>query len=506
MPFRTPAFALTLAACGGAASAQEAPSLADIFNPDALIARMLQSLVISARTVSDVRFDGITSRGAGERITLTGLDVWMIEPYASPDCNFGAERVQIVSSGWDEIESLSFRLNGIGAYATAACFGDDALPVLEQIELEEIPLDHLTLALEYHIPSAGADITLTAAAPDLAQVEAQVKMDYFSIEAGDNPDPVPVIFLESARVSVDDAGLWAKVRPLLPPDATSPIIGPMLAQGLSGAILEEGPAQLSEAETALATSLGETVTAFLSNGGTVIATLTPDEPEYIPVEYFDGDIPVREAIEIFKPSIGQAALRQAAILTPEGFAALSPSEQIMAALEGRGVPRNLDAAIEASSRASMDGAEVSPDAQLALASAITDITPDAAYSIARALAATGRTEASAIMDAVEAELTFAEILALQGDSGGAPANGASDLREDALAALTGTNAPRNYAAAYRLALLAQASGDLGADAILADLETSFSGAPNWLGFTRMQGQMANRLWSDGISQALAGDR
>ncbi|MGR3469228.1 MAG: hypothetical protein ACU0CI_15250, partial [Shimia sp.] len=498
--------AFICAIAGSSLTAQEAPTLAQILNPDALISRALQSLVISARTVAEVEFDAITSRGAGQRISITGLEVWMLPAIADPDCYFGAERVQITTSGWDAIDRLSLHINGIGAIVTPACLGEDARPILEQMDLEEIPLDQVTLTLDYHVPSAGLDVIMTAGAQDLARIEAQVDFDYFSIEAPDGEDPLPAMYLNTARIAVDDFGLWAKAKPLLPAEATTPLIAPMIAQGLTGAIVATGESTLNETETAFVTDLTQTAAAFLADGGTVIATLSPEQAEFIPPEWFDGDFVVREAIEIFRPAIGQDALRQAAILTPADWDALSPSARILAALGGEGIPRNVQLAIETFAAASGDGDTITPEASIALADELAATEPEGAYALARSMASLARPEAATILDRIEADMTFAEILALQGEPAGSLPPRASALQEQALGALTGHTAPRSYAAAYRLALLAQAAGDLGAQAILDEIETSFGSSDAWPAFVAAQARSAHQIWTSGFADALAGDR
>jgi len=63
-----------------------------------------------------------------------------------------------------------------------------------------LTLDHAVISIDYHVPSAGAEITIVATSAENVEITATATADYFALEDSGDGEPFPVIFLENATI------------------------------------------------------------------------------------------------------------------------------------------------------------------------------------------------------------------------------------------------------------------------------------------------------------------
>jgi len=496
------ALAASLIALPAAADTPAAGWL-DLLSPDHVATLLLQSGITALRSQAEIAYDALSVDVAGGTIAVTGLSGAPL-PGAGVDaaCRFAADRL-VVAGLTPAAEGLGrLRLEAVGLSLGAACMDREAREALTAVGLETLVVDRASVSLAYRFGPGAADVVVLLSAPGIADLEATLALDYLAlVEPGMGPDPVPLARLRSGAVTVEDRGLLARLRPLMPPDMADPAaaaraVAGEVAQGLerenraaerrariARGDSTEAPveAPLTDAQRAFVASLEREFARFLAAGGTVtLATAVAGPAVLIDAGALDGD--PRPLFEALAPRFSAApparadilptALVGRALTVPGGLSAEERRRVGLAFLSGRGVPRDIDRG--AALLAPLAGTDAGIDA--ALAAALAGRDPAAAYGHALAAAAAGAPGALALLDRIEAGLDVAALLAAQGAA--APAAAAAEeafasvgtLRAAALAAMIGTARPRSYAAAWFYASLAAAAGDAAGAGLRDEIE------------------------------------
>lgn len=463
--------ALSVAAAPGPASAGDELALSDLLDMNILTRVMLDFGVMLLRSQVDMTYDGISVTRSGHEISITGLTFY---PSINWDreglCEIAIARLDISSSGGIGRSEMHFE--ALGTTVEPLCLPPEAREPLAMTGYERIAVDRLYMDMEYEVGSSEMDLSGHLALADAAVVDASASFDYFWFREGPWGDPEPAMLLSSVVVSIEDRGLLERIRPIVPPDAFNFDAAPQIvAAGLEQALSEGGFREITGAERSFIAATSAAVGDFLGGSGRISAVARPSQPVWLGPNTFRRP---SDMITVLSPEITSgAAVGAAEMIGTDLLAAALSGEALapedarrvgLALLDGVGAP--LAPTVGRSLLEPLAGGD--PEVAMAMAEALADDDPVAAYVHALAAAEAGADRALALLDEVEAELTAADLLRLQGQSRAAiveAATGASELRDAALAKMLGVGQRRSYADAYVLASLAAAAGDLSSAAL-----------------------------------------
>lgn len=529
-----PALALALGASLCAFPAHAGTPLAswlDLLSPDHVATLLLQGGITAIRSQAEISYDALSVDVAGGTVAITGLSGAPL-PAAGVDaaCRFGADRLAVSGLSPAAGGLGRLRIEAAGLAVAAACMDREPREALAAVGLEALRLDRLAASFDYRFGPGAADVGVQLSVPGIADLEATLVLDYLALaEPGTGPDPVPVARLRSGAVTVEDRGLLARLRPLLPPEMADPAAAARgLAAELARSLERENraaerrariargesadapfEAPLTAAQQAFVASFEREVARFLGQGGTVaLATAVAGPAVLIDPAALDGDprplfdalAPTFAAGPPARAGILPAALVGRAITVPGGLSEEERRRVGLAFLSGRGVPRDLDRGVALLAPLAGEAAVAQ-----ALAEALAGRDPGTAYGHALAAAAARAPGALALLDRIEAGLDPAVMLAAQAARAEAGAGdeavfaSVAALRAAAQARMMGTAVPRSYPQAWYLASLAAAAGDAAGAAIRDEIEARMAargpaGAAAWAAATAPLAGVILRDW------------
>ncbi len=523
VPLMTLAFVLPGLAPAPAAAA-ESPGWLDLLSPERFVQTMAQTGIMALRTVVDIKYGALSVDLLNGRVTLTDLEIWPL-PEWDPDaeCRIAVDRLTLRTNAFDEPERLRLRLDAAGATAPGICLPPDTRWMLAAAGLEGLDVPVLAVDVDYRVPGAEAAVSALATVEGLASATLTADFSYLWLDARVDPDdPEPVVFLDHARLAVENLGGWAVAAAQLPPPFTDPATATMVVPGMIGQMIGEAnreadpeaagdPSALSPAQRAFLDSVAETWPAFLAAPGTLVLETQVAGGGYLDLVAFERD--PREVFETLRPVLATAPVRRPDVLPAEllaraltDAAGLSAEERRRAGLalaRGAGAPRNLAAARDLlSDLATEDG-----EAALALSDALAASAPEDAYRWALRAGAMGAPGAMGRLDRLETALGLPRTLALQGEVAplgltGPGAESLTAIRAAAAAHLLGQGRARSYQVAAAWALLGQAAGDREAGQILEDLairarRSGTEGQASWAAAEAEASRAATDLWLAG---------
>lgn len=484
----------------------------DLLSIDRLANMVAQSAVVGLRGVADLRYVDLDLRPLEGRMALTGLEVRPYDQEDYPGCSVTVDRAVLTSAPLDQIDRAALDLELMSLHVANGCFDASERRGLADIGLSDIDIDRASVRLDYTFATGALDLEFEIVAPGLAAVDGAIAFDYFAVNVDEEE---PVMDLRHARMQLIDDGGWTRISADLPPQMFEPAaLAALLTDELLPGSAEAPPApeapggdgdgdkggngdvapppapapatadpEAEAAARAFITASAEAIATFAADPGRLSLEVTPELPVRLTedlVEDFAALVlalnPVLTAGDPVPPARLEAS-DGAAILALGAGETVDVSDDrrlalARALLTGSGVPRNpelgqalLDPLLEAENGEAL--ALVLEHAEL--------FAPETAYAAARGAAAAFDRAALARLDRLERRLGFEAALAVQLDGRQRPQPDSDQdpraLREMAVAALSGFGAPRSYADAYFLALLAQAGGDRGAAAILREVES-----------------------------------
>jgi hypothetical protein len=340
--------------------------------------------------------------------------------------------------------------------------------------------------MDYRISTSALTTHLHAVADGLAAVSLDTDFDYVWIDGSkdmDNPDPV--VFLNSARLTLENLGAWEKLSPMMPPqmlDAAqvSTFVTAALDEMLGSPAPGESP---SPARADLVASAQEAVAGFLADPRRIVLEtgFEPGEARFLNLK--DWDLTPEKALDDLEPRLSllpqparallPVALVSKALDTPD---LLSEDERLRvgtALAAGVGAPRDLASAESLLGPAVDQG---SGAAALVLARAFESRDPEKAYALALHAAESGAPGAAGTLDRIEAALPFARVLELQAvlvEGVEHPVDALEQLtsvRDEAAKRMSGNGRSRSYATAALWALIGSAAGDAESADILAEID------------------------------------
>ncbi|WP_104493062.1 hypothetical protein [Paracoccus denitrificans] len=502
-------------ALASAPHAQSAPPTNSIFSPANIAAGLVRGAVSYARMVADIRYGGLDIDGPRGGLILRDLEIAGLGKHEN--CRVSLGRLQISGfSFWGDEES-QMRFDASDLSIANNCFGANAAMIGVVTGGAHIPLATLSVDLRQSSGSGALNADIEAISSGIARIEGSADFDYVSLfspdffekistagqpeaEEDEFADPgaseTPQIglrgTLRAGHLSVENLGVWERLKPLLPPEASSPEATQALLTAEPGSALHETQQGLVRA-----------LRAFMAEPGRITAEIRPAEPITFDTTLWFGP---EDAAALFRPRFSNA------LPTPPVALIADPRDHAdaravgLALAEGQGVPQNSRRAIELLMPLQED-AEVA----LALARLKAGTDPATAYRHALRAASQGAAGAAAMLDRIETRLATADLLAAQAPAGtDLPEDSFASpvaLRDAALAHEQGDGVPRSYALAWRLAASAAAAGDGPARALMARLEARFAVDPAWIEARNKAADLALDDWTRrDLARRLAGDR
>lgn len=495
----------------GLAAAQDRPSLLDYFSIDVIAQRLLQSGIMLLRTQVDLKYSDMSVDIRTGGITITDLKAWPLPEWDEEgECEIAADRILLRSGALDEPERMRFKAQLINTSFPPACLPGDVREGLDMAGLEDVFIPRLTVDIDYGIPGADGSVRLYADVADAAIVDVNAEFAYFWFDGRDDmEEPLPVVFLESATVALENQGIWDAMKGQLPPPFTGEGSGLML-EGMLGESLigmnrdagDDSGALLDSQRTFIA-SLGQTWSAFVANPEMLVLETNIDGDAYIDFEFMEDDI--REVFDVLQPTLSVAPRRASAALPidllqqalGDGASSLTEAERKtvgIALVTGVGAPRNADAGFGLLNPIARAG---DGEAAAVMADALKDRAPEDAYRWALIAGRTGREGSTALLDRIERKLPFQRVLELQDDVSGSDVLASANLeklsrvRDAAAKRLSGRGEARSYEIAALWAMIASAAGDPEAADILEQIEER----------VRLAGDTAQGPWAIAESRA-----
>ena len=492
----------------------------------------------AARFAVDLTYESVET-GPGGAVFINGLRVTLPVPYGEPRaCVLEIDEIAsrystlaLFTGGY--LGESSARISGISV--PLACLPPEARAVVQLARLDGFEIDALEIDTALDPVTAQADIALRLDARDLVTLDARGRLDYLWVrfpfhdsadedEQGGSPDPIPSIEFGPIDVTLVDRGLVERLPPFLgmsgmPPDAVAPTAAQVVR------------AQLGDAK--LAEEVEREVARFLAEGGRLALSLRPGEVWFEDLAAMSPP----QIVAAFNPSLG-AAVRPA-IVSPEIVEAarmregLSPDMAVAVArahLSGEGLPRNPAEALRIALTHAGDATRENAALRIVAAEAILEggraQNGEAAVGIAdayRFALDAGRlgSPVSPLLRRLEARLPATLVAEVQAQALaewlGDGATGLNRRYSQALEAgdtaeivaiagmfESGDGAPRNYAEAYFLALLAEAAGEVGARRMVERIEATASDEAAWAPRLAKARDSATRIWlTSGLAERVS---
>lgn len=521
--FKSPFLLSTAFAAALAVPARAEPvTLPELFSLDRLATTGAQWAISALRSVAEVRFVNMDVQVLDGRLVLTGLDITPYTEMPGGVCTIHLDRAVAKTAPLDQVVQGSLDLDLMGVEIAPACFQDADPQALAMFGIDTFKLDHGHLRLDYDFPTGGVDVTFRAASSDLAEIEANATFDYVGVNADTEE---PIADLSGFTLAFTNRGVMENLAMLFPPEAADPeMLGEMLrgmllseatpapapgiAEGGDSQMFDEGakqggslggtapagdaPAAPDQPSAADAVNTAEmnaaidgyakVLAAYLANPDRLVLRLHPAGPVRITQDMFND---FESFASVFHPTLEAGNMPGTPRLTAADQAALNAwlvdggpavaDDAALAAarafLTGIGAPRDVGRALQILTPLLAAG---NGDARDLVFGALDQLDPADAYRIARDASAAGDRTAFARLDQVERKLGLAGAIAIQAEAPvAADVSGDESptaLRAMAFDALTGFGAPRDYARAYLVGLLALAGGDSAAASIIDEVE------------------------------------
>ena len=518
---RTFIAAAVIAACPLATPAlgQDKLGWLDLFAPDMLAQRVLQTALMSLRTQVDLKYSDMVVNLRQGRVSISDVQVWPALPYdAASECQVAVDRLTVQSADIASPELLRASVQAVDIRLPLACLPPPARTVPQLAGLDAVTVPRLTLDIQYDVPSAEADVQAFAQLQDVAAFNLTADFSYLWVRTPQSTqtEPLPVAYLRSAGLRIENLGGWNVARSFLPPAFTDPAqAGPtiqaILGQGILGMT---GDPELNAAQQALIGSAADAWPAFLENPQqlAIETSFDPANDVFLDIAAYDDDPaqlftdlqPVLTVVDkSARAAVPTDLLRQALGADADQLSDADKRAVGTALITGIGAPRNVTAGADL-----LEGLASAGDADtaLVLANALAESAPPRAYALALIAGKAGTTGAATLMDRLEADIDLATILDAQQSALGDAADTSdialrlADMRDAAAAYLSGDGRSRSYAEAAFWATLGQAAGDAEAETLLDELDARVALATpadraTWAAVQDQIGARALELWT-----------
>lgn len=467
---------------GDEAAISSRPNFWSLFSVENFVTALVHSALSSARVLADIKYDQISVDPVALRVTLTGVSISPLLPQPMGACLVTVDQITINGNPVDQLNEARFRMALNGVDMQPSCLPIEAAGMARGFGFASLAANRADLSIRYDYASGGGDLHLETEIENLATISAFVDASYLSYRMNmATEEPVIAADITRAEISVQDAGAWDLAKRMLPPGMLDP---DALNQMVSGGVTElfqsaamPNDTALSDEQRAFALEAGRVAAGFEgSNGRIVLATqIAPGDVVRVGETTFAS---LKTAMQALKPTIANTAPSlRATISVADLDAALNADSMPENAFElgkalitGIGAPRNPEAARKLLLPLARNG---DARASQLIGEDIQTSHPKDAYEHALRAAAAGLPGALALLDRIERDLPYADVLSGQGGLLGSPEEALySDLgamRKAARDFLTGTVRPRSWQAAYYWASMSAAAGDASGAALRDDI-------------------------------------
>ncbi|MCG6902946.1 MAG: hypothetical protein LJE68_09720, partial [Rhodobacter sp.] len=280
------ASALIAATLPGLAVAQDRPSLLDYFSLDVITQRIIQSGIMVLRTQLDLKYSDMSVDLRTGGITMTDVAAWPLPDWDEEGtCEIRVGRVNIRSAALDQPDRLRIKAQLLNSSFPASCLPREARMPLDMAGLTEVKLPRMTIDIDYGIPASDATMRIYADVTDLVVADMTAEFAYIWMDGRrDMENPDPVVFLKSATLALENRGVWAVLKPQMPPPFTGEGAG-LVVEGVIGkSLLEEirgDNPQLTDSMRAFVASVGEAWPAFLASPETLVLETGIEGDEFL---------------------------------------------------------------------------------------------------------------------------------------------------------------------------------------------------------------------------------
>lgn len=472
--------------------------------------------LLLARTFVDITYDRVAVDPNGTDMVISGVKLYPELPWdPEAKCEVTIDRI----STDDEIsfQTLASGLELSGVKAPLACFERQVAGMMSSFGYDGLTADTVSISVAYNLPSSSAQLSIQAAVADAADVSIDAEFGYvwFRFPLDGYGDPIPVVQLKTAEVSIENGGIWEKLEPMLGAQ-----MGDLSA--LPQMIEMQGAAMLGD--PAFAKNVSTEVARFLKDKDRIVISSAPQGGVWFDEDLFDNPQSILKALQ---PKVSANSLARQAIIPPDELAAATGDNATLddaarmkigtALLTGVGAPRNVDKGMELM----MPLAEAwNGDAAAMLAKAAAAAGDKAkAYGLALTAMGGGSTAALGVADDMEQAMPLADVLAAQADmfkkwpgedALGAKAEAAikagdvSGIRKIGMMMASGRGAVRSYENAMIAMTLAAAAGDRSAAGMRDRMNARFGGSAAWSALVENAEATALSLWTrEGFGEAVA---
>lgn len=457
------------------------PGLAEVFTAETVGSALLTTALSWARFLADIRFDQASFDPIAMRAVLTGVDISPFIPDMPPRaCVITAQRMVIAGAPLDTLTSGRFRVSLDGAAMASGCLPLDAANMLRGTGFTTVSLPRAELDYRYDYASGGAQLALVADVERLAELHLDADLAYVSYRMNfDREEPMVALDLSHAEMSLRDKGGWTLLQRFVFGQQREPAALTAMFEGGVTEILTDAnrPGQdLSKPQTEFAATAGRLFGNFSAGDTFVLATRIDNGPVHIDERSARA---FRKLFAALNPALGPtsprrgAALPVAALQAALNGQAASPEDAFAngrALITGVGAPRNIGAGLKLLAPLARSG---NAEASLLIARAVETARPADAYAHALRAAAANLPGALALLDRIERDLPYADILSKQnGLMGPVDESLYGDLpamRRAARDYLIGTARPRAWRAAYFWSSMAAAAGDPSGASLRAEI-------------------------------------
>lgn len=483
----------------------------------------VQIAVMAVRSEVEMVYGDVIVDARSGMIAITDVRAWPESPFSFDAlCEVNVGRLEL--SGDSSGDLGKARIDLYDLEVAPGCLPEEPQGMMGALGYETLGADVVSIHYDYDIGSAALNLQLAAALTDIAEVQAAVELDYFSVspETIEGGPDAPIADLAFAEIVISDSGGLERARPMLESMIGDLAAAPAMAEGGVLSVFAEGGQPVTPEQTAFAADLRGAAEGLIAGTGDIVITVEPAEP--VRLDPFAFASP-GDAFALLNPSASSRVAARRDLIGPDLLASalsggsLSDEDRMAvgkALSTGYGAPlapelgeQVLTPLIEAWNG---EAAMIAAEAKIAAGGAELD-----AYGYAVAAGAGGADGAGGLAEMLEGRLPVREILAVQSEAGAQwPGSGDANarmmaaieagdvaaLRSMASAAANGDGMPRDHVAAYALATLGAAAGDRSAGALrdrIARRYTARGGADAaaWAAAAAEAEALVMSFWLDG---------
>ncbi len=313
---KLPATTAIIAALPGLSEAQERPTLLDFLSLDMITQRIMQSGIMMLRTQVDLKYSDMSVDFLTGAIAITDVKAWPLPEWdEAGTCEVGADRLTLRGGALDEPDRVRMKAQMINVAFESSCLPPEPRQALAMAGLDRVELPRVTIDIDYGMPGSDATMRMFADISDAATADLNMEFAYIWMDGReDMEEPTPIVFLESASLTIENQGLWQAVSGQLPPPMTGDGAGLFVEGALGQAMLEMNPegAGMTEAQTAFVNSAKTAWPAFLQSPDALVVESQIDGDVFIDFELIEDE--PGELFELLQPRVALApASRQEAI-------------------------------------------------------------------------------------------------------------------------------------------------------------------------------------------------